>query len=206
MAFLSKFERNFLFNLTRGLAIFFIFLTLAVMVIGGLVVGISQSSNGDNRVAPQEVIDKLKPTLPLNTAQPDAQQSESQTIPQTPLLPSGLKIPFILQKHFSDPDNLRKLNDWIEDLSKSEQQVFLDELAAAVTLAEKDQINAIDAINTYHELKMEKLAAEKLAKAESTQKLLWYAGAVGVGIIIIALFSLTLVLLAIERNTRRVEA
>ena len=207
MTFLAKFERNFLFSLTRSLAMFFILSTLAVMIISGLVVGISQLSKGDTKVAPQEVIDSLKPALPIETMQPNNnQQQQSPPITQAAkLLPAGLKLPFVLQKHFSDPDNLHKLSDWLNNVPNNQQQSFLDEMAAAVTQAEKEHINPFDAINTYHNLKVSKLTAEQFARSGNAQTWLWYAGALGTGIIIIALFSLILVLLAIERNTRRID-
>ncbi|MDP1773020.1 MAG: hypothetical protein Q8L15_12110 [Methylobacter sp.] len=205
MIFLAKFERNFLFGLTRSLAMFFIFATLATLIVGGLVVGISQLSNSDSNIAPQEVIDSLKPALPVETMQPNNQQQTSQPTTQTQLLPPGLKMPFVLQKHFSDPDDIRRLANWLDEVPDNQQQVFLDEMATVVTQAEKEHIEPFSAINAYHKLKMEKLTAQRQTEAGNVQTWLWYAGALGAGIIIIALFSLILVLLAIERNTRRID-
>jgi len=204
MAFLAKFERNFLFGLTRAFAMFFIFLTLAALIIGGLVIGFSQVMEGDVKVAPQEVIDILKPSLPIETAQPNVQQQLLDK-PETPHLPAGLKFPFVLQKYFSDPNNLRKLIDWLKDTPKNQQQLFLDEMASVVTEAEKEHIDPFEAINTYHKLKIEKLDSEKSLQVEKNNTRLWYVGAVGSGIMLIAMFSLILVLLAIERNTRRID-
>jgi hypothetical protein len=203
MAFLAKFERNFLFGLTRSLALCFIFITLAALIISGLVIGVSQLEKEDISVAPREVIDNLKPISANDAIQPETQQQENSASSQSPSLPSGLKIPFVLQKHFSSPDNLRTLNNWLEELPEDQRQPFLNEMAEAVTEAEKEQIEPLDAINAYHKLKMEKLQAIDIAKEKQKQTWLWYAGAVGLGVIIIALFSLILVLLAIERNTRR---
>jgi hypothetical protein len=203
MTFLARFERSFLFGMTRALAMFFIFSTLVALIISGLIVGFNQIGGDDVKVAPQEVIDILKPTLPAETTQPDTKPSTINQ-PQTSRLPAGLKLPFILQKYFSDPSNLLKLTDWLDDVPKNHQQIFLDEMASAVTQAEKEHIDPYEAINTYRKLKLEKLEAEKIAETEKRQTMLWYAGAVGSGIIIIALFSLILVLLAIERNTRRI--
>lgn len=204
MTLLARFERNFLFGLTRALAMFFIFSTLAALIISGLIVGLNQMKSDDVKVAPQKVINILKPSLPVETTQPDTKQ-QSLNQPQTPRLPVGLKLPFILQKYFSDPSNLLKLVDWLDDVPKNHQQIFLDEMASAITQAEKEHIDPYETINTYHKLKLEKLEAEKIAEAEKRQTMLWYAGAIGSGIIIIALFSLILVLLAIERNTRSVD-
>jgi hypothetical protein len=204
MAFLAKFERNFLFGLTRSLALCFIFITIATLIISGLVIGVSQLEKEDTSIAPREVIDNLKPISANEAIQPDTQQQENSASPQSARLPPGLKIPFVLQKHFSSPDNLRTLNNWLEELPEDQRQPFLDEMAEAVTEAEKEQIEPIDAINSYHKLKMAKLQAINIVKEKQKQTWLWYAGAIGLGVIMIALFSLILVLLAIERNTRRV--
>ena len=199
MTFLSKFERNFLFGLTRAFAMTFIFTTLAGLLIGGLVVLLNQPGNQSSKVEPQEVIDALKPSFSVDNPQPT---DESFSIPQSKRLPAGLKLPFILQKHFSDPDNLRILIDWLSTVPNEQQQIFLDEMAAAVNQAEKDHIAPIDAINTYHRMKIAKLAKEQISVSAQKEAWLWYAGAIGSGIAIISLFSLILVLLAIERNTR----
>lgn len=199
MTFLAKFERQFLFGLTRAFAMFFIITTLAGLLIGGLVV-LNQAGNQSSQVQPQEVIAVLKPKLPVENAEPTNLQAPSK--PQPKRLPLGLKLPFILQKHFSDPNNMEILIDWLGAVPHDQQQIFLDEMAAAVTQAEKEHIAPFEAINTYHELKQEKLAAAQLSAAGQKEAWLWYAGAIGSGIVIIALFSLILVLLAIERNTR----
>lgn len=200
MAFLAKFERNFLFGLTRAFAMFFIFTTLIGLLIGGLVVMLNQASDQSSNVEPREVIDVLKPSLPVENAQPTIQ---SPSKPQPKRLPAGLKLPFILQKHFSDPNHMEILISWLSAVPHEQQQTFLDEMAAAVTQAETEHLAPFDAINTYHELKTEKLAAAQLSAAAQKEAWLWYAGAIGSGIVIIALFSLILVLLAIERNTRQ---
>ncbi len=200
MAFLAKFERNFLFGLTRAFAMFFIITTLIGLLIGALVV-LNQTGNQSSQVEAQEVIDVLRPSLPVESAEPTTLQTPSK--PQAKRLPLGLKLPFILQKHFSDPTNMEILIDWLSAVPHDQQQAFLDEMAAAVTQAEKEHIAPFEAINTYHELKQQKIAAAQLSAEAQKEAWLWYAGAIGSGIVIIALFSLILVLLAIERNTRQ---
>jgi hypothetical protein len=183
MTFLAKFERNFLFGLTRSLAMFFIISTLATLIISGLAVGISQLSKDDTKVTPQEVIDSLKPALSV----------EAKT--QTPKhLPAELKLPSVLQAHFSEPYSLQELNNWLNDMPKNQQQAFLDEMAAVVVFTHRknEHIYQFEVINIYHRLKMQKLATLQLAESGNAQTWLWYAGALGTGIIIIALFSLIL--------------
>ena len=121
MAFLAKFERNFLFGLTRAFAMFFIITTLTGLLIGGLVV-LNQAGNQSNQVEPQEVINVLKPSLAVENAEPTTLQAPS--IPQPKRLPAGLKLPFILQKHFSDPNHMETLIDWLSAVPHEQQQTF----------------------------------------------------------------------------------
>ncbi len=199
MKLFSTFERKFLFGLTRTFAMFFIFTTLLGLLTGGLLVLFNQAGNKSSKVEPQEVIDVLKPSLPIENAQSSV-KTPSESPPKH--LPMGLKLPFVLQKHFSNPDNFLILIKWLDAVPEEQKQHFLEEMAATVTLAEKEHIAHFDAINTYHKLKTSKLAEEKISAAARKEAWLWYAGALGSGIVIIALFSLILVLLAIERNTR----
>ena len=59
----------------------------------------------------------------------------------------GIKLPFVLQKHFSAPERIQTLREWLEALPNEHRQVFLDEMAVAVTEAEKSGADGLDAIN-----------------------------------------------------------
>jgi hypothetical protein len=116
----------------------------------------------------------------------------------------GIKLPFALQKQFNTPDNIRALRNILNDIPKENQQEFIDEMAAVVAEVEKQNLNTYEAINKFVELKKNKLAKDAVTKVDIQQRCLYFAGAAVSAVILIALFSLILVLLAIERNTRKV--
>ncbi|MEZ5452904.1 MAG: hypothetical protein R3E93_08850 [Thiothrix sp.] len=206
MSFADSFERRFLFVLTRGLALFFIFGLLASIMIGGIMVSDKLTPKDSTTVSPQEVVDALKPPEYEEPPQvADATSATPAPVPDPTILP-GIKLPFVLQKHFNAPDRIQTLRDWLEALPNGQRQVFLEEMAAAVTESEKVGADGLDAVNQYKELKFDKLKQEEAAAAALTQARLMYAGAAFGAVLLIALFSLILVLLAIERNTRRGQA
>jgi len=200
MSVLTTIERKFLFNLTRILALLVIAVLVLAVVVGAVMTEKSRTAGDSSAVAPQEVVDVIKP-------KPNAAQSDSGQAPDTPsprdlgLLP-GVKLSFALQKHFSTPENVVALNNWLRAIPEEQRQNFLDEMSATVTEAERQQLDPIQAINAFHELKMQKLADKKVHDEAQKQAeiLAVEAGAAALGFI--ALFSLILVLLAIERNTR----
>jgi hypothetical protein len=98
------------------------------------------------------------------------------------------------------------LRGWLDNVPEDYRQDFIDEMAAVVVEADKQKLNASEAMNAYKVLKLRKLEAKRQAKAELEGMRVYYAAAAGSGVALIALFSLILVLLAIERNTRRAEA
>jgi hypothetical protein len=87
-------------------------------------------------------------------------------------------------------------------LSKSEKQAYIDELAAAVLLAVSQKLDRGEAINSYMNLKEVKINEYHARQAQAKEKRLWAAGVVVSVLFFIAFFSVVLVLLAIERNTR----
>jgi hypothetical protein len=205
MSFADSFERRFLFVLTRGLALFFIFGLLAAIVIGGIVVSDKLMPKESTAVTPQEVVDAITPPKP-EVSQASDSASTAMSPPPDPMILPGIKLPFVLQKHFSTPESIKTLRDWLESLANEQRQVFLDEMAAAVTEAEKGGADGLAAINKYKEIKFAKLKQEELAAAKLAMQRMTYAGVAFGAILLIALFSLILVLLAIERNTRRSQA
>ena len=201
MSFADSFERKFLFVLTRGLALLFIFGLLATIVIGGIFITDKLFPEESLEVKPQEVVNAITPPKPL----PETATTTVQTSPSEPDILPGIKLPFVLQKQFSSPENIKTLRDWLEPLDYEQQQVFVDEMAASVTEAEKSHVDALQAINKYKELKFAKLQRAEQAAAKLSVARMTYAGIAFGAVLLIALFSLILVLLAIERNTRRVQ-
>lgn len=200
MHFFDRFEKKFLFGLTRIFAMLVIFGILITIGISGIMFG--GFHNGiDTKVTANEVLDSIKPPEIINPSSADS-NSATQTTENTNILPS-VKMPFILQKHFNTPENLHTLKNWLDVFPLDNHQEFINEMAEAVNEAEKIKLSTDDAINKYKELKFKKLEAEQSTKAERKTQQLYYAGAVISGMALIALFSLILVLLAIERNTRK---
>ncbi len=206
MSFADSFERKFLFVLTRGLALLFIFSLLATIVIGGIIVSDKLMPKESTTVSPQEVVEAITPPPPPPETQATTDTAAVASPPPDPMILPGIKLPFILQKHFSAPERIKVLRDWLSGLDTSQRQVFLEEMAAAVAEAESRRVDALEAINKYREIKFDKLKQEELAAAKLAMQRITYAGVAFGAILLIALFSLILVLLAIERNTRRGQA
>jgi hypothetical protein len=206
MSFADSFERRFLFVLTRGLALLFIFGLLAAIVVGGMMVSDKLMPKESTSVTPQEVVDAITPPKPDVSQTSDSSTSTATSPPPDPMILPGIKLPFVLQKHFSVPESIKTLREWLEVLPSEQRAGFLDEMAAAVTAAEKSGAEGLAAINKYKELKFAKLKQEELDAAKLATARMTYAGVAFGAILLIALFSLILVLLAIERNTRRSQA
>lgn len=203
MHIFDNFERKFLFGLTRIFAMLIILGILIAIGIGGALF-VGSYGETSSKVSTSEVIDAIKPPVITNDSTSTDTNSPTQTTENTTALPS-VKMPFILQKHFNRPENLQILKGWLDNLSLEERQEFINEMAATVTEAEKLKLSPDEAINKYKELKFKKIETEQATKTERRTQQLYYAGAIVSAVALIALFSLILVLLAIERNTRRVE-
>ena len=158
----------------------------------------------NSKVTISEVIDAIKPPIITNNSSSTNINSSAQLTDNINTLPS-VKMPFVLQKHFNSPEKVKVLKGWLNILSLEKHQEFIDEMAATVTEAEKLKLSPTEAIDKYKELKFKKIETEIATKAERKTQQLYYAGAVVGAVALIALFSLILVLLAIERNTRQVE-
>ncbi|RZF24501.1 hypothetical protein EVC45_38480 [Paraburkholderia sp. UYCP14C] len=172
-------------------------------IIGGVIFGASVwQDHVDIRVPAQEIVEPLKRVeqSPAKSDQTQGSQPPTgQGAAQSPL--AGYRIPFALQKYVSD-DNAQVVRNHLDDLPVADRQAYLDELGAVVTSAEASKVDVIAAINSYMRTKSEryKEAAAKTAQKWETLKLV--AAGTASGLLLVALFSLVLVLLAIERNTR----
>lgn len=205
MSFIDSFENKFLFGLTRYLATLIVFGLIAAIVIGAVVASGTLNGKVSTKVTPHDVVEVIKPVVAVDVTTAD-QDGTSQSTPAESNLLRGVKLPFSLQKHFNSTTNIKILRGWLDIVPAEYHQEFIDEMAAAVGEAEKQNLDASEAINTYKQLKFKKLEQGKSAKAELDQMRMYYAAAAGSCIALMALFSLILVLLAIERNTRRAQA
>ena len=132
--------------------------------------------------------------------QPQGAQPPANQEPQaSPLF--GYRIPFALQKYVSG-DNAQIVKNHLDRAPTEEHQAYLDELGAVVAAAESNKVDPVAAINAYMRTKAERYDEAAAARARKWETLKIAAGAAGAGLLLIALFSLVLVLLAIERNTR----
>ncbi len=198
MSFTDSLEQKFLFTLTRFLALLIIAGLVISMVVGGIMLGDTLLPQKNTKVTPIEVMEAIKPPVTYNQSQSD-QRQESIDVNVLP----GIKLPFILQKHFNNPNAIKYLKRLIEDLPSGQRTEFINELAAVVEEAERTNANVPDAINKYAELKLSKIKESQLAEATAKAQRLTYLGYGFACVGLIAMFSLILVLLAIERNTRR---
>jgi hypothetical protein len=201
MGIFDNFEKKFLFGLTRIFAMLVILSILIAVGVGGVLFG-GLYNESSSKVAPTEIIVAITPPVASNNSPSNDNSSSTQITDNT--LPS-VKMPFVLQKHFNSPEKVKVLKNWLDVLSLEKHQEFIDEMAATVTEAEKLKLSPTEAIDKYKELKFKKIETEIATKAERRTQQLYYAGAVVSAVALIAFFSLILVLLAIERNTRRVE-
>jgi hypothetical protein len=205
MAVLEKFETGFLFGLTRFVAMFIIFCLISAIIVGAVVASGTLSGKVSTKVTTDEVIEAIRPPV-AGDAINSANGVPTQSSPVDANLLPGIKLPFALQKEFNTPSNIRVLRDWLNAIPEDHRQKFLDEMAAAAVEAGKQNLSVPDAINAYKALKFNKLDQKKIAQAALEQTRLYYvAGAVSC-IALTAMFSLILVLLAIERNTRKAQA
>lgn len=216
MSFLNSLERKGLFVLTRGLALLVV-LGLAVGVVVALwSVTIGGEPLPDGRVDPQKAIKamvalKKGEVVPPETA---AQRGASEdggigeaTIPGASDPLAGLKLP--THKRFSDwmeNEILRKMiREWILEVPRKDRQAFVDGIGAFIPeaeKAEKEGINMGEAMMAYVDtcrVAREDAKAALEARKAKRERALY---GVTAGLALMALFSLVLVLLAIERNTR----
>jgi hypothetical protein len=94
------------------------------------------------------------------------------------------------------------IRDHLNDVPEADRQQYLDELGAVVAAAESSKVDPIDAINAYMHTKSARYTAAAAKTAEKWVTLKLVAEVAAGGLLLVALFSLVLVLLAIERNTR----
>lgn len=200
--FIAQFERKVLFRIARFVAFSICFLLFLSVVGGGLFLLSSGGASAD-KPDPAAVAESLKPAEPASPAAV-AEQQATGSQPSLPAQPAlhGVKLPPVLQEFFLSEDNQQVLRGWLDALPEEERQPFIDGLAATVEAARKNGVNEAEAINRYHEQYAEYVAEKAVEKAAAKEQRLYAAAALVSTLMLIALFSLVLVLLAIERNTR----
>ncbi|MGC1128534.1 MAG: hypothetical protein WA875_03140, partial [Candidatus Acidiferrales bacterium] len=114
-----------------------------------------------------------------------------------------LKLSFSVQRYFSDPESRARLSEQIGSLPADEREGYVQTLGAVIEETNKAGLAPDSgAIFTYMQLTAERQQSIASNK-EALRAQRWQAVEISLGVLmLIALFSLILVLLAIERNTR----
>ncbi len=181
----SKLE-TFLFGFTR------------IFAIGGSVIGliaiallvVNLLGSGESTYVALEDIN-TKESTKNNTVEEASAKPKKQ-----------LKTPDNVKTYLSG-DNEKILQGWLDGINGHEnKQDFLTNMSEVISDAESKKVEVINVINNYKTLKISKLNKGEMAEyKELGQKAALYSVVFGL-VIFIALMSLILVMLAIERNTR----
>jgi hypothetical protein len=196
MSVLAIVERKAIFRLTRVLALIVIILLAlgTAFAIYSAVVGTTAVPSG--KVKAEDVFkDKAGATAA-------AEGGHAGSLAQDPL--ASLKIPEVatLKTWLTIPENKNVINAKLVGTELADRQEYLDGIGKVITMAENQKRNPAESVGRYfgqiEQARAAKAAAEIERKAEREKAIY----AIGIGLGLIALFSLVLVLLAIERNTR----
>lgn len=189
MLMLDAIERRGLFGFTRFLS-FAIILFLCVMIFFSVSFYYS-----------------IKPSTFVSLE--DVKGSSSAISSQTGLTfqqgTPDVSIPPELDKYFGTEENRNIVRGWISSLDLEQKRDFYSNLAVILREAERNNEDVVDIINAYRYAKLTKLSTSQWEKyAQQVQKgatILFVSILLGM----VGLFSLILVLLAIERNSRPVQ-
>jgi hypothetical protein len=201
----DTFEQKGLFRGIRFLAILFIFILVAGFAFGCYVAYDQLSPAKPVAINANEVIDQIKPAPEVAAPAPATGEVAPAPAPKTrtvsPL--AGYKIPFPLQKMVSSEDNAKWLSRFLKAEPPEYTDQILNELSSVVQAADEQHVDEADAVNAYHEMKVDRIQAEEAAKAGRKTLMTYFAEGAAAIILLVALLGLILVLLAIERNTRQ---
>ena len=192
MDILTTVERRTLFSITRVLALVAM-AGLALGILAGLYLAvIGTVRTPSDKATAEEVFQSLGAPAPQRAAGADL----------NPL--AGLKLPEQqVFKGWIVNDQIRPLiENQLNFIEKRDRQGFLDELGRVLAQAEREQKSPALAAQRFFALSEKARAARKNAAAERSLEKDRAVYGIGVGLGLLALFSLVLVLLAIERNTR----
>lgn len=184
----TSFEK-LLFGFTRVFAIGGSLVALVAVVI--LLFSLFESSNKKTYVS----FSDLRPRL----QQEKVGSEETVSPPEI-----KIQIPDNVKKYLF-PENEQILYGWIESLDKRGQEDFLENLSSIIAEAEKNNENVINIAYDYKTAKLRKLRSEKQSETQSEkyERIAAEVGALFGLVLFIALMSLILVMLAVERNTRK---
>ena len=199
---LSVLERKGLFIFTRVFALLLIVALLIGIALIGFQVLSGLPKSVDTTVTPAMVVQSLKSTT-------SAQNSSEGSVPASADPYQGLTVPTNVQKLFegySGASNKAYIAQSLPEGAISERQAYLDSLEQTIVAGEAAGLGAPQAAERYIGMKKARAAAAESIKTERAANLLSGFYKVGVGLALVGLFSLVLVMLAIERNTRLQQA
>lgn len=201
----TGFERAVLFRIARFVALFIctaLFLSLVAgilyLILGGG--GESKLPSGHDYMEQQRSGQEIQ--------QPSADpvtrmvQKVSGQNPDAVDVPTTLKIPASLQERFSTADAQKGLEKALSVLPAEQRQPCLDGLGEVVQDATSRNMDVSKAMDGYFSTCKAHAANLELQRAAELKAKLIIAGSIVSTLILLATFSLVLVLMAIERNTR----
>lgn len=205
MSLLNSLEQKVLFRFTRGLAIALISVVLlGLLGLGGYML-LNQGPSHSKDVSAKQLVAELKAAKGgLGAAIVTPNKGESGASNLDPL--SNLKVPLPVQEILDTDRSSREFfNERLRPMDRGERQAYLNNLGAVLIEAKKESLNVVETVMAFEKARGELAAEASKAEAEakaSRALFQWYALA---AFFLIAQFSLVLVLLAIERNTRTAE-
>ena len=195
---LENLEEKIIFNFTRIIALIMILGMFILLVIG--IIGLTTMK--DNTYVSYSTVKTSLTTS--NDSSGDTSQTPSRE-ESLEAVTSGVYIPQEVKDKFQG-ENRDVLIGWLKNMNTQQQEKFVSNLSNIINEAESDEsINLYTAVNKYKSLKFNKFTQQTsnpLSSYEDTARKIGIALFVTIAIGLIGLFSLVLVLLAIERNTR----
>lgn len=198
MNVLDKVEQKGFFNLTRWLAFVIVGLLSISIIIASLFLIKTFTVSENVHISPKEVISSFNKQENGSTS-----NQESIIASKSDDVLEGLKMPPILLDIMDDPANRNVIRNYLVNIENDNRQSFLDEMADTIAKARESKIGDSDAANAYVAMyKKRQLELQELVSQQKTKRM-YSLGIFATSLLLLALFSLVLVLLAIERNTRK---
>jgi|GEM_PF-5846543 len=193
MTALSLVERKAIFTLTRILTLLVILLLSLGIVFGlyNLFVGTTQIPS--SRVKAEDVFKESTAPSPRKGSKPaDLDPLKGLKLPENPTF-----------KEWMNDSNVKGIiEQQVGLVDPEDRQYFMDEFGKVITKVEGDKSKIVSSVKKFFDLAAtaRKEKAEAEAERKSEREKAFYG--VGMSLGLFALFSLVLVMLAIERNTR----
>ena len=190
----ARFERKVLFRITRWVALGLCLLLFLALLASGLML-LGTLSSGVDRPDPAAMVSE-------GQSQGRAIPSDGELASEAASSLDGIRLPPSLQELFASGTNRDTLESWLDDIERDERQSFVDALGEAAAAAKAAGQNESDALNSYRSRYLDYVQERHLTEAQAAADRLQIFIAIATALALIALFSLVLVLMAIERNTR----